>query len=821
MIERTNIKHRGKFCGLFMLHHKNVELSLLNIGKQSVKNHSYPKSKGVACFIFIAMVFFFFSCAPQKYLADKPHVYKSSVELIKSKLPLEERSALQLELNNYLDDSIKVQTKSIVGFKHIVHPPVFDSANVERSKVYIKSYFSSLGYYRPIFDTFTVSPIKNNKYRLSVKIVVETGIKTKIDTISYAFKVPELEKLALGSKKNALIKKGDGFSRQSTIKEMDRLVSLYNNNGYFKLSRGAIVAEEDTTDKSLVSLENDPLIQLQQASQRLLNPTVGLKFMQRPNFDSSYFLKYTLGNINIYPESFIDGETAGLKLDTTFKKFGRNGVNIYVKNRLFRGKAIRRLNALVPGKFYDAQDYFNTINTFTQVGAWQQADVKDSIYTDSIPKVDLDIFLYPAKKYSYKVDLEGSSDVNKNTANLLAGSYVGLSLVTSFLNKNFAKTAVQWNSNARGGFELSGSNIFQYLVGSVGTTFTIPRLWPPIKNMIGNVSTGRTYISSNFTYTDRKDFFTLKNLNAALIFEWRKTKESKYTFTWKLPNVELVKLSGGDSLANLIAANPYLGYAFNKGLVISTAMTVERSFTYNKPNKTSYARLTAEESGLTGGKSIFGTEIFHFWKLDGEFRHLITFPRHKWAFRFIGGFGRDYSHGDSTMPFFRQFIGGGPNGLRAWRLRQVGLGSSLQSDTSSSSFKDRLGDIYLEWNAEYRFNMFKLFGFPVEGALFTDIGNIWNRKPTYNKDALGNVISSNGGDLNIKSFYKDLAVASGVGFRIDLTYLRLRADIGYKVKDPVRDNNGWMRSFEWKSWDRVGVAKNNNVSIQIGIDYPF
>lgn len=789
MIERTNIKHSGKFCWLF-----------------------------------IAMTVFFFSCSPKEYPIGKPYVYKSSVQLVKSKLPLEERNALELDLNNYLDDSLKVQVKSIIGIPVVVNPPIFDSANIDRSKLYIqKNYLTSLGYYRPKFDTVivkydTVPANKKYRVRVTVKMLVETGVKTKVDTVIYGFKVPELEKLALESQKNALVKKGDGYSSQIVRKERDRLVSIYNNNGYFKLSSGTLVAVADTIDKSLVSLENDPLLQLEQASQRLLNPTVGVEYIQKPNFDSSYFQKYTIGNINIYPESFVDVDLKGAKIDTTFKKFGRDGVYIHAKDHLFRGKAIRRLNSLLPGKFYNAQDYFNTINAFTQVGAWQQADVKDSIYTDSIPKVDLDIFLYPAKKYSYKVDLEGSSDVNKNTANLLAGSYVGLSLVTNFLNKNFAKSAVQWNSNARGGFELSGSNIFQYLVGSVGTTFTIPRLWPPIKNLIGNVASGRTYISSNFTYTDRKDFFNLKNLNAALIFEWRKKKDSKYTWTWKLPNVELVKLTGTDSLTNLIAANPYLGYAFNKGFVVSTAMTVERNFTYRKTNHSSYARLTGEESGLISGKSLFGTEIFHFWKVDGEFRHLISFPKHKWAFRFIGGFGRDYAHGDSsTMPFFRQFIAGGPNSLRAWRLRQVGQGSSLESDTSSSSFKDRLGDIYLETNAEYRFNLFKVFGFPVEGALFTDIGNIWSRKPTYN--AITH--ESNGGDLNLKSLYKDLAVASGVGFRIDLTYLRIRADIGYKVKDPVRDNDGWMKSFQWRSVDRLGTVENNNVSLQIGIDYPF
>ena len=42
--------------------------------------------------------------------------------------------------------------------------------------------------------------------------------------------------------------------------------------------------------------------------------------------------------------------------------------------------------------------------------------------------------------------------------------------------------------------------------------------------------------------------------------------------------------------------------------------------------------------------------------------------------------------------------------MRAWGLRQLGLGTSIVSDTSST-FRDRYGDMLLEANAEYRFTV--------------------------------------------------------------------------------------------------------------------
>jgi len=75
--------------------------------------------------------------------------------------------------------------------------------------------------------------------------------------------------------------------------------------------------------------------------------------------------------------------------------------------------------------------------------------------------------------------------------------------------------------------------------------------------------------------------------------------------------------------------------------------------------------------------------------------------------------------------FFKQFFAGGPTSMRAWGLRLLGLGSSLVSDTSSS-FRDRYGDMQLEVNIEYRFPIAHFSSMNLGGALFTDMGNIWN-----------------------------------------------------------------------------------------------
>ena len=74
------------------------------------------------------------------------------------------------------------------------------------------------------------------------------------------------------------------------------------------------------------------------------------------------------------------------------------------------------------------------------------------------------------------------------------------------------------------------------------------------------------------------------------------------------------------------------------------------------------------------------------------------------------------------LPFFKQFNAGGPNSMRAWGLRLLGPGSTLKYRDEAPL---RFGDFQFETNAEYRFPLVQNCGVPSNGAVFTDIGNVW------------------------------------------------------------------------------------------------
>lgn len=78
-------------------------------------------------------------------------------------------------------------------------------------------------------------------------------------------------------------------------------------------------------------------------------------------------------------------------------------------------------------------------------------------------------------------------------------------------------------------------------------------------------------------------------------------------------------------------------------------------------------------------------------------------------------------------------------------------------------------------NAEYRTY---LFG-KLNGAVFIDAGNIWT---------LHNYAEQPGGLFKFNEFYKQIAVAYGLGLRFNFDYFILRFDLGMKAINPAYTN---------------------------------
>ena len=138
------------------------------------------------------------------------------------------------------------------------------------------------------------------------------------------------------------------------------------------------------------------------------------------------------------------------------------------------------------------------------------------------------------------------------------------------------------------------------------------------------------------------------------------------------------------------------------------------------------------------------------------------------------GFGIAYPYGNSkVLPFEKRYFSGGANSVRGWSVRQLGPGKFKGTD-GAIDFINQTGDMKLDLNVELRSFLF----WKIYGAAFVDAGNIWTLR-YYNEQE--------GGQFDIKDFYKQIAVAYGLGIRLNFDYFILRFDMGMKAINPAYD----------------------------------
>ena len=71
-------------------------------------------------------------------------------------------------------------------------------------------------------------------------------------------------------------------------------------------------------------------------------------------------------------------------------------------------------------------------------------------------------------------------------------------------------------------------------------------------------------------------------------------------------------------------------------------------------------------------------------------------------------------------------------------------------------------------------------------------------------------------EFKFNSFYKQIALDAGFGLRIDVSFLILRLDLAYAMRNPYKNENG---SY-WRFDDSI-LGNLFNLRLQAGIGYPF
>jgi len=491
------------------------------------------------------------------------------------------------------------------------------------------------------------------------------------------------------------------------------------------------------------------------------------------------------------------------------------------------------------GDVYRQDDYFKTLNSFYKLGVWESPAI-DIVERKDSNLLDLVIKLIPIKKYGFEGSVELSYSANSATTNGISatnsGNLLGVSGNLSVLNRNLKKQAIKMTNAVRAGVEFnttknSGSSLINSNEISYSNNILIPKFVPTFGHS-DKYLIKQTFINTNLSQIHRINFFNQQifNVNSGYNF----TKKANHSSTFRFFNLDFRRLyNRSEEFDKTLDTFPFLRYSFNTALVLGPSFSYASTYVNPlHPKRQRSFKFNIEGSGLfhlknilnIGGKENFITKYLkQFIKTDVEYTYTVSHPKSAMVFRLFSGVGIPLSKSDTTLPFFKQYFGGGPNSMRGWPVRGIGVGGQKLLPYSSNAFNDRTGDIQLEGNAEYRYNIAPLFSNAVtlKGALFVDAGNIWNFKNTKPDGSLDSA------QFKFQNIYKQLGVSAGTGFRLDFSYFLVRFDLAFRFKRPdIGENNGWQlpnvninnlfgSGIEERKW------RYENYNFTIGIDYPF
>ena len=746
------------------------------------------------------------SCGTTRYIPEGEHLlrkYNIDIQPEKS-LPA---ASLQHYLRQSPNSSIFFGWKPLLGIYNISPrsesawsrllknlgdaPEILDKDLLGSSISNVQRRLTYLGYYH---NQVSDSIVYQGK-KADVWLNINLGPQYNIRSVAYFIPDSLMQSLCLPDTVNSLVQCGSILSEELLEKESERITAHLRNHGYYNFNKNHIsfVADtllQDRTAALSVHIKeggSDEFAQFAAAQQR-----------------------FTLASIKVYtnwdPEKARTDSLYVSKLNSLDYK----GLKVFYDGKPnLRPRVISRLNHLQAGSYYNEKVVNTSYSRLASLrflsGITLQFDVvpprDSSLAEGKVPDgaLEAQIRLTPSKLQGYKINMEASSN---------ASGLIGLSPAVSYFHKNIFKGGEWLTVGLMGNFQFKINDPVRSTEISASTSISFPTFIFPVPQRWFKNYSPVTEVGISYSYQQRPEF-TRNIMSANLAYQWRAGE--RFSFRFQPAQLNIVSLFGVDSSFYKGLNDPFLVNSYRDHFDLGAAFTLYYT-THNAPipkQSYFYTRWTTEFSGnalslfnrsmkqdSTGSRLLMGISYSQYWR--SELTAVYTWkpsPAHSLALRGYAGVGVAYGNSDA-LPFEKLFYAGGASSLRAWQARNVGPGAMPQDTTFS--IPNQTGDLRLEANIEYRPKLF----WKIEGALFVDAGNIWTLRQEEKREA---------GAFRFNNFHKSIAVAGGLGLRLNLDFVLLRLDLGFILRDPHEQR--WYPMSKW--------LQSGHYTLQFGVGYPF
>ena len=760
--------------------------------------------------IYFLIIALFYSCSSQKfipenqYLLDEVNIISDSKDVKPSQFSSYIRqnpnakwfNLIKVPLHIYCTSG-KDSTLWINKFLRKIGdaPVIYDEKLATKSQEVIEQAVMNMGYMRADVSLEK----KTKKKKLKLNYLIKSDKLYKVNHIAYHIDDLRIQEIIDKDSVNSHLYAGMPFNIVTLDAERQRITKLLQEQGYYKFNKDFLVYQADT-------VRNTYKVDL----------TMKLLPYQRKKEDiPTKHQSYKIRNINFIEESNIihyDNDLSG------YDSVQYKGVNIFYKDKIYlRPSTLAEFNHIRSNALYNQQDVMDTYESLGRLRALKYTNIRfNEVTCNDSTHLDANIVMAKEEDKSLSFEIEGTNS---------AGD-MGTAASMTYQHRNIFKGSETFTIKLRGAYEAitglqEGYEDGNYTEWGIESNlnfpeFKFPFLSPEFKKRIkASSEVGIEYNSQV------RPEFTRTLAAASWSYRWRGNKRAQHRFDLLDINYIYVPRKSRkfeDYLQNLSSRNSILIKSYENQLIVRTAYSYNYNSSLDKSKSSSrqtYSfRMNLEESGnllYLASKAIHTTPkeekgyvianipFAQYVKGDFDYAHNFNIDKRN-SFTFHIGMGIAYPYGNSQMlPFEKRYFAGGPNSVRGWSVRSLGPGA-YRSSEEGMNYINHTGDIKLDLNIEYRTHLFWKF----KGAAFIDAGNIWNIKKYEGQEE---------GTFYFNKFHKQLAVAYGLGIRMDFDYLILRFDGGMKAVNPMRTGQ-----------DKYPILQpnfNRDFAFHFAVGYPF
>ena len=738
--------------------------------------------KGILYTILLYLALSLASCSATKfvpdgsYLLDEVKIHTDNKEIKPSDMRLYVRqnpnskwfSTIKTQLYVY-NWSGRDSTKWFNRFLRKIGdaPVIYNESDAIRSQEEIAKAVQNLGYMGASVKRTT----KTKKKKLKLFYEITSGKPYIVRTLKYDISDKKIAEYLRNDSTQSMLRKGMLFDVNVLDAERQRITDYLLCNGYYKFNKDYITYTADTA-------RNTHQVDL---TLHLLPYKTYVGDTPKEHF------QYKINKINFITDYDVLQSSALSSIEIN-DSLHYNGFPIYYKDKLYlRPKVLVDNLRFASGDLYDERNVQKTYTYFGRLSALKYTNIRffETQNGDST-QLNCYVMLTKSKHKSISFELEGTNS---------AGD-LGAAASVSFQHRNLFRGSETFMIKFRGAYEAisglqPGYKNHNYTEYGVETSINFPNfLFPFLTSDFKRRIKATTEFGLQYNYQLRPEF-SRTIASASWSYKWMQKQKIQHRID--LLDISYLYLPWISSqfqedYINKDKDNYILKYNYENRLIVRMGY----NYSYNSAggalvNNTittnSYSIRAGFESagnilyGISkminmrknkdGEYAILGIPYAQYLKGDFDFAKNIIID-HRNSLAFHAGIGIAVPYGNAkVVPFEKRYFSGGANSVRGWSVRNLGPGSFA----GDGNFMNQSGDIKLDASIEYRTRLFWKF----RGAAFIDAGNIWTIREYENQP---------GGVFEFDKFYKQIAVAYGLGLRLDLDFFVLRFDGGMKAINP-------------------------------------